>query len=135
MDSLSVVSDTNVLVSGIGFGGKPWECLLLAFVGDVEMVTADPAFDEFERVLGYDRLPFTKQEQQTFPRLLRDEATIVDPSADFQVIEDDPDDDLFLEIAVEADADYIISGDPHLKDLNSFRDIDILSPADFIDMR
>ena len=93
MGSLRVVFDTNVLVSAIGFGGKPWDCLVLAFVGDVEMVTADAAIEEFERVLGYDRLPFTETEREQYPTLIREEATVVDPDESVQVIDDDPDDD------------------------------------------
>jgi len=133
MGSLRVVFDTNVLVSAIGFGGKPWDCLVLAFVGDVDMVTVEAAIAEFERVLGYDRLPFTEAEQEQYPALIRAEATVVDPDASVQVIDDDPDDDLFLEIALESEADYIVSGDPHLTDLGAFRGVDIVSPSDFLD--
>ena len=133
MGSLRVVFDTNVLVSAIGFGGTPWDCLVLAFVGDVEMVTADAAIAEFERVLGYDRLPFTEAERDQYPALIRAEATVVDPDESVQMIDDDPDDDLFLETALEAEADYIVSGDPHLTDLGVFRDINIISPSDFLE--
>ena len=133
MGAVRVVFDTNVLVSAIGFGGKPWECLVVAFMGEVEMVTAEAAIDEFERVLGYDRLPFSETERERYPALIRDEATLVDPSQSFEVIADDPDDDLFLEIAVEADAECIVSGDPHLTDLGQFRGIDIVTPSTFLD--
>lgn len=133
MGSLRVVFDTNVLVSAIGFGGTPWDCLALAFVGDVEMITAEAAIEEFERVLGYDRLPFTEADREQYPALLREEATVVDPGQSVQVIDDDPDDDLFLEIAVEAEAEYIVSGDPHLTDLGVFRDVDIVSPSAFLE--
>lgn len=133
MGAVRVVFDTNVLVSAIGFGGKPWECLVVAFVGDVEMVTADAAIAEFERVLGYDRLPFTETERERYPALIRDEATLVEPRQSVEVIEDDPDDDLFLEIAVEADAEYIVSGDPHLTALGAFRGVDIVRPAVFLE--
>lgn len=133
MGSLGVVYDTNVLVSAIGFGGKPWESLVLSFVGDVEMVTAEAAIEEFERVLGYDRLPFTETEREQYPALIREEATVVEPNESLQVIDDDPDDDLFLEIALEAEAEYIVSGDPHLTDLSEFRGIDIISPSEFLE--
>lgn len=44
----------------------------------------------------------------------------------------DPDDNIFLELAVAAKADCIISGDPHLLALNPFRGIPILCAADFL---
>ena len=44
----------------------------------------------------------------------------------------DPDDNMFLELAVASQALCIISGDPHLLTLHPFRGIPILSAADFI---
>ncbi len=44
----------------------------------------------------------------------------------------DPDDNMILELAITAQADCIISGDPHLLMLHPFRDIPILSAADFL---
>lgn len=41
-------------------------------------------------------------------------------SKKYQVIPDDPDDDKFIECAMECGADYIISGDKHLLNLKSF---------------
>lgn len=133
MGSISVVYDTNVLVSGIGFGGKPWRCLLLSFVGGVEMVTSEQALDEFERVLGYDRLPFTTAEQRTFPELLRREATVLDPDVNVREIHDDPDDDVFLECAVAGGVDYLVSGNDHVLDVETFRGVEIVTPDEFLD--
>ncbi len=42
----------------------------------------------------------------------------------------DMDDNKFLEVAVEGDADYIVSGDKHLKRLGNFMEIEIISPAE-----
>ena len=47
-------------------------------------------------------------------------------------IEDDPDDNKFLECAVAGGAEYVVSGDPHLLALRQFRGIQILSPAAFL---
>ncbi|MBC9868545.1 MAG: putative toxin-antitoxin system toxin component, PIN family [Opitutae bacterium] len=44
----------------------------------------------------------------------------------------DPKDDKFPELAVNGDADLIISGDKDLLDLNPFMGIDILSPSEFL---
>ena len=47
-------------------------------------------------------------------------------------IKDDPTDDKYLECAVEASANFIISGDHHLTDLKSFQGIKIILPAEFL---
>ena len=50
-----------------------------------------------------------------------------------KVIKDDPDDDKFLEAAVEGKADYIISKDKkHLLVLKKFRNIPIMPPEEFL---
>lgn len=44
----------------------------------------------------------------------------------------DPKDNMFLSLAVSAQASYIVSGDDDLLTLHPFRNIAILSPADFL---
>jgi predicted nucleic acid-binding protein len=61
-------------------------------------------------------------------------AEFVVPDVDLQVVERDPDDDKFLEVALAGDADYIVSGDTHLTDLESFRELPILTPREFLDV-
>ena len=46
----------------------------------------------------------------------------------------DEDDNMFLDIALAAHADCIVTGDPHLLTLHPFKTIPILSPADFLKM-
>ena len=46
-----------------------------------------------------------------------------------RVVEDDPDDDKFIECAVELKADYVISGDRHLLAVGDYMGIKIQSPA------
>ena len=44
----------------------------------------------------------------------------------------DPDDDMFLEVAVNGRATHIVTGDKDLLALHPFRGIPILTPADFL---
>jgi hypothetical protein len=47
-------------------------------------------------------------------------------------IKDDPEDNKYLAAAAEGKADFIISGDHHLRELGIFRGIRILSPSMFL---
>jgi putative PIN family toxin of toxin-antitoxin system len=47
----------------------------------------------------------------------------------------DPTDDKFLELAVNGRADLVVSGDGDLLALNPFRDIPIVTPAAFVQLR
>lgn len=132
MGPLRVVVDTNVIVSALGFGGRPLEALLRTFDEDAQLVASEKTLDELERVMAYDHLPFTSTERAQYPTLLRLEAEIVCPDDSITRVRD-ADDDKFLECAVEADADYIVSGDDDLLDLGSHDGTDIVTPAEFVE--
>jgi len=51
-----------------------------------------------------------------------------------KVVEDDPDDNKFIECAVALDSKIIISGDKHLKEIKKYIDIEIMSPKEFADL-
>jgi predicted nucleic acid-binding protein len=44
----------------------------------------------------------------------------------------DPREDKFLEVAVHGRADVIVTGDRDLLDLNPFREIEILTPTEYL---
>jgi rRNA-processing protein FCF1 len=50
-----------------------------------------------------------------------------------EVIKDDPEDNKFLSCALEGEADYIVTGDAHLKRLREYKGVKIITPRSFID--
>jgi len=128
-----VVFDTNVLISALGFGGRPLVALLRAFDNDVQLLASAETLAELDRVMRYDRLPFSEGEREQFLRVLRAEAELVDGRTDIEAVVRDPDDNIFLECAVDGGAQYLVSGDDHLRDLGSFRGVAVVSPATFLD--
>ena len=48
------------------------------------------------------------------------------------VVQDDPDDDKFLALAIASGVEYIISGDKHLLHLGAYENIQIMTPASFL---
>jgi uncharacterized protein len=48
-------------------------------------------------------------------------------------VPDDPKDEIFLACALDGEADVIMSGDPHMLDLESYWDIPILTARQFLD--
>ena len=57
---------------------------------------------------------------------------MIHPEVELNVIEDDPDDDKIIECAVAEDADYIVSGDSHLLDLEQHAQFQIYSTNEFL---
>ena len=133
MGPVRVVFDTNVLVSALGFGGTPLEALIQAFEDDVQLVVASETLAELDRVMQYDRLPFTGGKRKQYLEILRNEAEVVTELPELAVVERDPDDDMFLACAVGGNCQYVVSGDDHLLALKSFRGVEIVSPASFLD--
>ncbi|WP_049935890.1 putative toxin-antitoxin system toxin component, PIN family [Haloplanus natans] len=131
MGTLGVVLDTNVLVSVLGFGGSPLDVLLRTFDDEVRLLASEATLDELERVMHYDRLPFTEADRVQYLAILRREVDILDPDNSVEVARDS-DDDKFLDVALEGDADYLVSGDDDLLSLDSYEGIAVVTPDEFL---
>ncbi len=57
---------------------------------------------------------------------------MVTPSKRLKVIKEDPADNKFLECAIEAKAEYIISADRHLRSLKKQQGVRIVSSGSFL---
>jgi putative PIN family toxin of toxin-antitoxin system len=125
-----VVLDTNVIVSGIGWGGAPAAILDAVSDDQLVLVTSAPLLAELRRVLEYPKLAKVIQGGAQLADLVAASGVVVAPTRTLTVVSDD-DDNRVLEAAIEGAADYIVSGDTDLLDLGSFRGIPILTPADF----
>jgi predicted nucleic acid-binding protein len=59
-------------------------------------------------------------------------ASYVSPDTTLDVVKEDPDDNRILECAVEAESDFIVTGDKHLLRMGVFRQLRIVTPAEFL---
>jgi len=134
---MRVVLDANQFVSAIFVPhGHPAQILQAWREGRFELVVSPPILAEVRRVLLYPRLQkkhgWGETEIDAFLDGLRAAALIVAGQLLLRVVPDDPTDDKYVSCAVEARAEYIISGDEHLKRLGNYRGIRIISPAEFL---
>ena len=81
----------------------------------------------------YDRLPFTDADRTRYLAIIRREADIVQPDDVVDTVRD-PDDDKFLQVALTGDADYVVSGDRDLLDIESSGGIDVVTPDEFVEI-
>jgi putative PIN family toxin of toxin-antitoxin system len=130
---MRAVLDTNVLISGVIATGVPHELLLKGFNREYQIVVSVETLTEFRKTLHKypERFQLSDHEIQQEIETIRYFAEFVDPQEDITAVEADPDDDKFLEAAVAGDVDYVVSGDGHLLDLQSFRGIEIVEPRTF----
>lgn len=130
---MRAVLDTNVLISGVIATGVPHKLLVKGFDQEYQIVVSVETLTEFrETLLKYpERFHMDEDEVQEEVETVQYFAEFVAPQEDIAAVEDDPDDDKFLEATVAGDVDYLVSGDGHLLSLDSFRGIDIVEPRIF----
>ena len=113
---MRVVVDTNVLISGVFFGGIPGRILSAWAVGHFDLVLSPPILDEDLRV-GRElarRHPDLGARLTPLLALVTTHATLVDAPPLAQPVSADPADEMFLAAARAAGAGLIVSGDRHL---------------------
>jgi hypothetical protein len=131
---MRVVLDTNTLVSALLFGGVASHLVPLWQSGRITPLISRAILEEYLRVLAYPKFRLTPAEMRS---LIEEEVLpyvdTVTPPRRLRVVRRDPDDDKFLECAVAGRAKFLLTGDPDLRSLGSYRSIVILTARDFLD--
>jgi putative PIN family toxin of toxin-antitoxin system len=126
-----IVIDTNIYISAIFWGGKPREIVELGRNGYIWVFSSAEIEKEIDEKL---RLKF-KLDADEAVHIILDFSTFTIPvkiTKRIEAVNDDPDDDKFIECAVSSGADYIVSGDKHLLKLKEYEQIKIINAADFL---
>ena len=127
-----VVVDTNVFISSF-FGGNPRKIIDLWKTGEIVLCLSRPIVDEYVEVLsrlGLQNEGELKELLDIFAKGLNVLFSATTPS--LNVIEEDPDDNKFIECAVALKSSYIISGDKHLKSIGDYMGVHIVTPTEFL---
>jgi uncharacterized protein len=129
-----VVLDTNVLISGLlSTTSTPARAVERA-ISDGQLLASTATLRELMTKLlspKFDRYVPRERRDALLLRL----APLIEIVEVVQRVQTsrDPDDDKFLEVAINGRADVVVSGDGDLLDLNPFRGIAILAPAAYVD--
>lgn len=132
-----VVPDTNILISWLlNSSSYPRQLVYLWEEKRVQFALSEPILHEFQHVIAYPRIACVhhKTAAQIHQLIadLRNGSQIVPGTYRVQVVQDDPDDDKFLACALEAQADAVVSGDPHLLNLKWYQGIPMLTAKDCV---
>lgn len=128
---VKVVLDTNIIISAVGFSGKPQQILLLAFDKKIYAFTSNVLLAELEDVVNK-KFPELAKEFEAINELIQDNFIITKPKDTITILLDD-DDNRVLEAALEGEVDFIITGDKQLLKLKKYQNIKIVSPDEFLD--
>lgn len=130
-----VVLDTNVLVSALIFGGKPWRALRMAWQsGRIVPIVNRHTVEELLAVFAYPKFKLGVAERETLLADYLPFAQVVavpDEMRKLPILRD-PEDLMLLALAVTGKADVLVSGDADLLAVrDEWRRIPILTPAEF----
>jgi putative PIN family toxin of toxin-antitoxin system len=132
MGKKKIIIDTNNLISALGWEGPSKELFRQVIEKEHELFISVKQLTEIRRVIDYPKLGFTNDQKARFLEIISSVATIVETKTNLDIIKEDPDDNFLLECASEVNADYIISGDGHMKKLGQFRNTKIIKVSDFL---
>jgi len=134
---VKIVIDANLFVSAlIKPNSKPGRILDLVKDNQVELILSPAIIKEIKRILLYPKIQKyhrkTAKEIDAYFEDILMFAWIVEGEEIVDVIKDDPADNKYLASAYEGEADYIVSGDHHLLDLETYQEIEIIKAREFL---
>ena len=133
---IRAVIDTNILIRAIiKPEGTVGPILGRLRDGDYEIILSEPLLTEFVDVINRprikDKYDVDSEDIETVLSLLLLRGRTVAPVERIELCRD-PQDNMILEAALAAKADFIVSGDEDLLVLNPFRDIPVVGPVAFL---
>ncbi len=129
---MKIVLDTNVIVSGLlnpeGFPGRIIDLLLAS---EVNLLVDDRILAEYRAVLPRRKFGFDPADISDFLDLVEAEATRISAPPLKLALKDEADRP-FLEVAVAADADFLVTGNTRHFQVPSIRRSLVVTPAEFL---
>jgi uncharacterized protein len=133
-----IVPDTNILISWLlNSSSYPRQLVYLWEEKRIQFALSEPILEELRRVLTYPDIAQVHQKtERQLNQLIADLRTgsqIFPGNYIVQAVQADPADDKFLACALEAQADAVVSGDPHLLNLKWYQGIPIISAKECVE--
>ena len=134
---MRIVLNTNQHISAIiRPNGHPAQIVELWRIGLIELAISPFILKEFEAVVHRPRIQeknnLSDADIAEYLKVLRTSAVLVPGAITVNAVPDDPDDNIIIACAIEAEVDMIISGDQHLLSLGSYQGIPIVKAVDFL---
>jgi putative PIN family toxin of toxin-antitoxin system len=131
---VKIVLDTNVMISGVFFGGVPGRILSAWSAGKVSIVLSASILAEYREVGAELTDKYGGTGFEPFAALLVMRSEVVDaPEHLPEPVCADSADDKFLACALAAGARVIVSGDKHLLRVTGWNGVAVLRPRDFLE--
>lgn len=135
---IHAVADTNTAISGLLTSGTAAGVLRLAYEHRLTLWGCDESIAEFRRVIRYPRIEKRIAKlyrgvvafEREYEQLLS--IVSIQGIAPGVIVPADRDDEVFVRIALAANARLIVTRDPDLLDLGAYGPVNMISPENFM---
>ena len=129
-----VVLDTNIVASATFWRGKPALCLEAWLLGNYEIAISHPILSEYEEVIARLAIRYPAKQLTDWLSAIQRSGHVFYPLP-LPSHTADPDDEMFIECAVAAQADYLVTGDKgHLLSLKEAEGVPIVAASEFLSL-
>ncbi len=128
---IKIVLDTGVLAESF-WDGPARSVIELWKSGELTLCVSQPILREYTQLVS--KLGASAREKEEFFSIFVNNPLVATAGSArrVDVVREDPADDMFLDCAVAGGADFVITNDTHLLELESYRGITIAMPSDFV---
>ncbi|MEK7110161.1 MAG: putative toxin-antitoxin system toxin component, PIN family [Patescibacteria group bacterium] len=130
---IKAVLDTNILISALFFGGKPREIFDLILEKEFIGITSPYIIFELKDVLRRKKFDIDEERIEEAVDLIKEYFEEVNLQTKLNLIKHNHPDNKILALAIDAKADYLITGDKqHLLPLKKIKKTKIVSAEEFL---
>lgn len=127
---MKIVIDTNVVMSGVFFGGAPRKVLESITTDKFDAYATSEIMEEYsETIKELSEKYGGRLDKKGLSRFTL-KLHVIEPETKVQICRD-PDDDKFLSCAIDSKSLYIVSGDKDLLVLEKYEGVEIITARDF----
>lgn len=128
---MRIVIDTNVIASAIFFGGRPREAVELLLEKKIQAYANTEIIDEYIATVNYLKEKYTGKKVSIPLDYIVSACTVIETTTNVAASRD-PDDDKFINCAIDSKSLYIVSGDKDLLSLEQWDGIEIITVGEFL---
>ena len=127
---MKIVIGTNVVASAVFFGGKPRELLEKLLLHDFDAYISKEILEEYQETIDYLRRQYPTKKISVSLTQIAFACKMIEPKTKVEVCRD-PDDNKFIECAIDSKSLYIVSGDKDLLSIENYHNVEIVTVAAF----
>src|SRR3989344_4007827 len=132
---MRVVLDTNVFISGIFWEGNFCSQLITKWKNkEIELIISLEIIRELIETLKSFKIRMPENMIEEWKNIILENSTLINPSTKIDLIREDPEDNKFLETAVDGKTDFIVSQDKHLLNLKEYLGIKVVKPEKAVNL-